>query len=92
MHNKCNIYIDVNINTTVEVKLTELGLKVLTEYCFKYFGDIDITPDAYIKSLTNKDGYAMFSMWDFMNIFGKSMYMGSDPVIENNNIKIYLYR
>ena len=91
MHSKFKSYVNININTAVEVKLTELGMTILTNHYFKYFAETGIkNTKLYINGLINKKGYIRFSMWDFMSIFGKNMHMGSYPVIENNDMKIYL--
>ena len=73
----------LNINDIVKVKLTEKGRKIYTEYYTRYsVGGVSkiIKLDA--------DGFFHTELWDIMNIFGSHLYMGAEPMFENNEIFI----
>jgi len=73
-----------NLNDYIYVKLTEEGYNILVEnerstwICAKhpeYARDIDA-----IKATVDENGYKAFQMWDFVNIFGKHLKWGSNPL------------
>jgi hypothetical protein len=74
--------IKFNINETVKVKLTEIGInhlkrrrKDLNEHVTSRggvgFGELIIK--------TDENGYTSFQLWDLMNTFGEFMGLGSNP-------------
>ena len=82
----------INVNRTARVVLTETGAKVINEY---------IENDEAIRYLSKDQiktlfGQSMFksgdtyksSLWDIMNIFGKSMYVGCDVPFYHNEITL----
>ena len=69
----------VNLNAEIFAKLTEEGEEILLSAGMSR-GVMNL---AYKK---NEVGYRKFQLWDFMNIFGKHMYNGAPPLIENNMI------
>lgn len=60
----------LNINDTVKVKLTPYGLELYRKYWLPYckFGCTPTKQDI--------NGYTEFQLWDLMNIFGSSLYLG----------------
>jgi len=73
--------ISVNINNTVYVKLTEYGESVLKSNTYSKFEDGDF-------NCKMKEGYYRMSLWEFMRIFGKRFYMGSQQMIVDNELFI----
>jgi len=63
-----------NINDDVKVKLNEEGLKVWKKANF------------YNELQKDENGYYTFQFWDFMNIFGEHIYLGSNCLFENNSL------
>jgi hypothetical protein len=55
----------ININEWVKVKLTDYGWEVLWERGH----------NIYVK--TDAEGYSKFQLWDLMNIFGHTLYLGN---------------
>ncbi len=81
-----------NINNLVRFKLTARGLELHR----KHWDDLDtlcqgrlsrISP--YQSPSTDKDGWTMDQLWNFMNIYGQSMAIGSVNVIEDNIIVLH---
>lgn len=84
--------VKANINDFIKVKLTEYGkdiydhsndslmIKPENEKIKKWLEPIPLEYD--------DEGYVQFQLWNFMHIFGKHMFNGAEPVIENNNIII----
>ncbi|MBC1525886.1 hypothetical protein HB884_16925 [Listeria booriae] len=70
-------YKPFNINHNVKVKLTSSGLQRYHDW-FKEVGITEVrTPRV------DDNGYATFQMWNFMQIFGETMYMGNvNPSID----------
>lgn len=82
--------VKVNINDFIKVKLTDHGKDI-----YEHHNDhlIETVKNDCIKEILkpiplsyNDEGYTYFQLWDFMNIFGKHMFNGAEPVIENNSI------
>ncbi len=76
-----------NLNDYIYVKLTDEGYNILYEYEIdswsntphpEYARDLDA-----IKATVDENGYKAFQMWDFMNIFGKHLKWGSNPLDMN---------
>jgi hypothetical protein len=69
----------ININDTVEVKLTSYGLMIIN---YHYI-------NAGVKPTGLNENVLETSLWDIMAIFGKYLFMGAtNMVFENNEIKI----
>ena len=60
-----------NFNYNIKVKLRPEGIKIFEEYY-----DYRIVPKI------DDDGYAKMQMHEFMNIFGNTMQMGREPVVD----------
>jgi len=82
----------INVNRIARVILTESGAKVVNEY---------IENDDTIRRLSKDQIKTLFgqnefksgdtyksSLWDIMNIFGKSMYMGCDVPFYHNELTL----
>ena len=73
--------IDFNINDYVHVKMNSYGMKIWNEHWEQlntYRGKIEGVPKAILKAAKlKKKGWYKFQMWEFMNIFGKAMWMGN---------------
>lgn len=74
-----------NVNNSINVKLTELGYKILKEDHDNFYKSIGRTKE-YVPPKEDSNGRVRFQMWDFMNTFGDYCSLGSllpfDPEIE----------
>ena len=70
--------IEINLNKYVNVRLTEIGLKVFKE---SFGGKIPEWFNPYIKG----DQYT-FQLWDLMSIFGSKLYNGAPQMFKDNKI------
>jgi hypothetical protein len=80
--------IEININESIKVKLTDKGFNILNkirEYQKEkyHLSDSDL-PDLKIDS----EGYYHTQLWCFMNDFGEYLFHGADNIIEPLNIII----
>jgi hypothetical protein len=66
-----------NVNDKVQVKLTKRGLKVLDDL-YETCG--------YIKYSEHTSDTYKFELWELMNVFGESLFNGSEPCFESNEI------
>lgn len=84
--------VKVNINDFIKVKLTDHGKDIYEHHNDDLIKKVegDYIKEALKPIPLNYDdkGYTDFQLWNFMNIFGKHMFNGAEPVIENNNIII----
>jgi len=73
-----NGLIPFNINAEIKVKLNEKGKQIYKSYLTGW----------HIKNVEEylSADYVNFQLYDFMNIFGPSLYAGSDTVAVDNNI------
>ena len=77
-----------NVNNFIKVQLTDRGKDIYyhkDDGVNKFYGTEMITPE-YPK--VDGDGFTIFQLWDFMNIYGPHMHNGMEQVIKNNNIYI----
>ena len=76
-----------NLNQTVKVKLTELGINILRNRHLKLnqmikesggigFDDFHVTID--------EDGYTPFQLWNLIDIFKSQIAIGKEPVFDSN--------
>jgi len=65
----------VNINSSVEVELADLGKKLLKQKKF---------PMSHV----NEENKITTELWDLMSIFGEHFRVGQNAIFVNNNIKI----
>lgn len=73
--------ITYNINTMVEVKLTEYGKKILVDHYTKYD-----QKDYILDKISPNDVYKA-ELWHVMNIFGECLWMGNNKIpFKQNNI------
>lgn len=63
---------EISINKTVRVKLTQVGINFLNNGGYSY---------------KIEDGYVTTQLWDLMSVFGSVMNMHYAPVFEYNNIE-----
>jgi len=70
----------INLNQKIMVKLTAHG----KELYYLYFQKIRFP--IVKKQKPNVVGYMSFQLWEFMSIFGGSMYNGAQDIIERNII------
>lgn len=70
--------LEVNLNDTITVNLSERGARILNEY----FNQFDI-----VKNYKEGDIFKT-QLWDLMNIFGPYMVMGFDIPFESCWLKI----
>ena len=84
----------INLNTTIKVKLTELGKEI---YYKEMQEVIDSLPALHLKQIPleeDENGYCKFLLWKFMQTYGKHLGMCTplviDPieiVIENDELR-----
>lgn len=82
----------INVNRIARVILTESGAKVVNEHIenddtIRYLSKDQIKILFGQNKFKSGDTYKS-SLWDIMNIFGKSMYMGCDVPFAKNEIKL----
>ena len=80
---------EVNLNHTIKVKLTDLGNKIYEDFLQNEYKSLSHCPDiAKIRlgKAKDQDGYIHFQLWEFMSIFGEHFYVGSEAVTEDNEI------
>jgi hypothetical protein len=63
-----------NINNYVYVKLNERGKQILSDERYT------------AHKWPSKEGMYRFQLWEFMNIFGKHLFLGLPSVVEENAI------
>ena len=70
--------IDLNINDTVKVKLTQAGFQIACDAGYQNTAtNIDV------------DGYSSFQLWILMEIFGPHLYHGMpNTLFEQNRIRV----
>ena len=72
-----------NTNSTVKVKLTELGKKMLERDHNEFWGSRGILRDhPYKPPKEDKDGYVEFQLWSLMYQLGKYQILGCEPTID----------
>jgi hypothetical protein len=83
----------INLNDTIEVRLTKHGLDVhraeYDELDRHYGGEL---PFAYVPPKMDTGGWSSFQLHQFMNTFGTAMDIGSENVIEGNNIRYWTHK
>ena len=77
--------IKINLNSKVKCKLTEAGWNHLSNILKDTVLDISIFRNTYI----DEDGYAIFKLYEFMNIFGDKMYIDNPTNFIEDNTIIY---
>ena len=80
---------NINLNHTVKVKLTDLGNKIYEDYLQNEYKSLSHYPGLAkirLEKAKDQDGYIHFQLWEFMSIFGEHFYVGSEAVTEHNEI------
>ena len=82
----------INVNRAARVILTESGAKVINEYiendeAIRYLSKDQIKTLFGQNVFKSGDTYKS-SLWDIMNIFGKSMYVGCDIPFYHNELTL----
>ena len=82
----------LNVNRMALVTLTESGAKVVNDH-IKNDETIRLLSEDQIKTLFGQNKFKpgdtyKSALWDIMNIFGKSMYMGCDVPFAKNEINL----
>ena len=80
---------NINLNHTIKVKLTDLGNKIYEDYLRSQYGSLSDylgLSKIRLKKIEDQDGYIHFQLWEFMSIFGEHFYVGSEVVTEHNEI------
>lgn len=68
---------NLNINENIKVKLNDTGIQILKSrhaqlvQCTKY-------NQPFTLPSTDSNGYSIFQLWTFMQIFGPHMHLGSE--------------
>jgi len=79
--------IKFNLNDYIHVNLTDDGFKYWKENHDKVFSGHKklkkyIRTISYYKEKADKNGYVRFQAWDFINIFGDTVEMGTQPLFD----------
>jgi hypothetical protein len=82
----------INANRAAQVILTESGAKVINEYiendeAIRYLSK-DQIKTLFGQNMFKSGNTYKSSLWDIMNIFGKSMYVGCDVPFYHNEITL----
>lgn len=73
----------LNINSTVKVKLTEFGKKMLKGDHNEFWGSLGLLKDhPYIPMEEDENGYVEFHLWVLMNKLGKYCWIGREMPFE----------
>lgn len=83
--------IRINVNDSVKVKLTDLGIAILRERRKELNQMIHANGGRGLGEFepkTDEEGYSTFQLWDLMNTFGYWMTMGFDIPFETDIIII----
>lgn len=83
---------NINVNVLTKVILTDAGAKVINDY-IKNNNVIRYLTDEQIKTLFGQNKFKSgdtykSTLWEIMNIFGKSMYMGCETPFYNNELTL----
>jgi len=78
--------LEININTEIEVELTDAGIKQYNCYYKELNKTLNKMGWNSIRPIKLKKGLNKFMLWEFMQIFGNGYYMGEDALTKNNNI------
>ena len=78
----------INLNDTIKVKLTDRGRDI---YYHRFDDLIQNRPAVRINikqsyPKVDDEGFTKFQIHNFMNIYGDYLILGSEPVVEGNNI------
>lgn len=77
----------INLNDTIRVRLTERGRIIHEEYQKGVNRLIAGTNHRVrVKPVTDDFGQTEYVLWQFMEIFGPHLNMGTDPVVIGNDI------
>lgn len=79
----------VNINETVKVKLTDVGIGILKEQHDELDRKIKANNRKGLgefKLQLDDEGYTRFQLWSFMNAFGEYMTLGSEMPFDSEVI------
>lgn len=74
--------VPVNLNNYVTLKITERGLRVFREYHDRM--GLDWEPYAKMNGEAKRGATWRMQMWQVMQIFGPSIYLGCDPPFDTN--------
>lgn len=78
----------INLNDTIKVKLTDRGRDIY----YHQFDDLIRNRPAVRINIkrsypkVDDDGFTKLQLHHFMNIYGDYLILGSEPVVEGNNI------
>lgn len=81
---KTEKFVKTNLNLYIKVKLNNDGKKIH----YDYWKDICKEADVPYKLAIDEEGYSLFQIHEFMNIFGEYAHMGGRPFLETNNVLI----
>lgn len=74
-----------NINDVIYVKLNDEGYEHLAKYHNQWVGKVpnyETRDSQFFKDKANSNGFSQFQMWDFIQIFSSTIYMGCEPMFD----------
>ena len=74
----------LNFNDNVRVKLNDRGYQIWHQDYNKYVSYDFRRPLDSFKKEADSEGFVIFQLWEFMNIFGSHLSNGFDPPCETN--------
>lgn len=86
-----HLYVDININEIVKVRLTDAGKKHLEKYFNKIKENLKNQHGVTLKreDFREIDGEIFrCQLWELMHIFGPQCHMGADTMFVDNKINI----
>lgn len=76
----------INLNDIIKVRLTDAGMMVHRQHMIKLCSYASCDISGLIEPEIDKNGYTEYQLWVFINIFGRYLLNGAEPLIENNLI------
>jgi len=76
----------INMNQQVKVVLNPYGKEILLKHYLAHLPP-DMAKDVYNRDILKSE--SLYTLWELMQIFGQSLYMGNPKIpFENNEIEI----
>lgn len=84
LDNETETFVKTNLNYHIKVKLNDYGKQIHHDYWKDICKECDTTYELKV----DKEGYSMFQIHDFMNMFGEHARMGAKPFLETCDVLI----
>ena len=74
--------VKINLNETVKVKLTQFGKDIYTHQYNEIINKHPLLKISRPEIKVDEKGYTEFTLWEFMNLYGPYMTIGTPEVIK----------